>query len=80
MKSFREFVDGSERCETVEELEEGAIRNLGAVASFARIVSLSKQIKRTKDVGEKIDLLASQQTYLGALAMAVGEFLKKPNR
>ena len=80
MESFKEFVGGSERVETVEELEEGTLRNLGAVALAARIVSLSKRIQRTKDVSEQNALLASQITSLAAVVLAVGEFLEKSNR
>lgn len=77
MKSFREFVGGAE---TAEELEEGAFCNIGSATLFTHIVSLSKQIKRTKEVNEQNVLLASQNTYIGALAMAVGKFLEKSNR
>ena len=80
MKSFKQFVDGSERSETVEELEEGTLRNLGSAALAARILALSRKIKRTKDVGEKLDLVASQNTHLGALGLAVGKFLEKSKR
>jgi len=80
MESFKAFIDGTERSETVEELEEGALRNLGAAALFARILAISKKIKRTKDVSEQNALLASQITSLAAVVLAVGEFLEKSNR
>lgn len=72
MRSFKEFVDESD-----QEPDEGALRNLGAAALFARILSLSRNIKRTKDIGEKLDLIASQNTHLAALGLAVGEFARK---
>ena len=78
MESFKEFVGGSERVETAEELlEEGAIRNLGSVAIMARIVSLSKRIQRTKEVGKQNALLAKQNVYLAALGLVVGELLRR---
>jgi len=80
MKSYKQFVGDTQHSETVEELTEGTLRNLGAAALFARIVSLSRQIKRKKDVSEKLDLLASQNTTVAAIVMAVGKFLERSNR
>ncbi len=79
MKSFREFSSDAEYG-SGEELTEGALRNLGAAALFARILAISKKIKRTKDVSEQNALLASQITSLAAVVLAVGEFLEKSNR
>ena len=58
MKTFRGFVDDTQHSETVEELDEGALRNLGSAFLFSRVVSQSNQIKRSKSVEEKLDLLA----------------------
>jgi len=80
VKRFSEFVDGSEPSDTVEELEEGTLRNLGAAVLLSRVVSLSKQIKRSKDLDTKIDLLASQNSTVAAIVMTVGKFLEKSNR
>lgn len=84
MKSFKEFRNSgdqsksdSERSETVEELEEGTLRNLGAGILFARVVSRSKQIKRSKSAEEKLDLISDQNVSLAGLVMAVGKFLEK---
>jgi len=82
MRSFKKFSEDDDDQDPEMDLDEGALRNIGTAFLFTRVVSQSKQIKRTKDVGEKIDLLATQQTYLGALALAlaVGKFLEKSNR
>jgi len=80
MRSYKEFVEDTQRSETAEELEEGALRNLGAAALFTRILSLSRQVKRTKDVNEQNALLASQITSLAAVVLAVGDFVKKSKR
>ena len=77
MRSFREFVDGAE---TVEELEEGALRNIGAAALYARTVSLSRKIQRTTDSNEQNALLAKQNVSLAGLVMAMGKFLEKSKR
>lgn len=77
MESFKEFVDGSEHSETVEE---GALRILGAAALFSRMVSLSRKINRSKSVEEKIDLISDQNVTLAGLALSVGKFLEKSNR
>ena len=77
MESFKEFVGGSERVETVEELEEGALRSLGAAALFTRVLAISKRVRRTKDVNEQNALLASQITSLAAVVLAVGDFVNK---
>ena len=71
MRSFGEFVDQDE-----QELTEGALRGLSAAVLFTRIWSLSKKVKRSKDIGEKLDLIASQNTHLAALGMAVGRVLE----
>jgi hypothetical protein len=75
MMSFKEFVDEDEQV-----IEEGALRNLDAATLFARIVSLSRQVQRTKDVSEQNALLAKQNVTLAGLTMAVGKFGKKSNR
>ena len=81
MGRFRDFRYSDDQNKTEdEELTEGTLRSLGAAAIFAKVLSLSKQIKRKKDVSEKLDLLASQNTYLAGLGLAVGEFLERSNR
>jgi len=80
MKSYKQFVGDTQHSETVEELEEGTLRNLGAAALFARIVSLSRQVQRSKDVNEQNALLASQNVTLAGLVMAMGKFLEKSKR
>ena len=74
------FAVDTQRSETVEELEEGTLRNLGSVTLFARIVSLSRQVNRSKDVNEQNALLAKQNVTLAGLVMAMGKFLEKSNR
>jgi hypothetical protein len=79
MRSFKKFVDEDEQ-DPEDELDEGALRNFGAAVLFSRVVSQSKKIKRTKDVGEKLDLFSDQNVTLAGLTMAVGKFLEKSNR
>ena len=72
MRPFSEFEDGDE-----QELTEGALRGLSAAILFTRIWNLSKKVKQSKDIGEKLDLIASQNTHLAALGLAVGRFIEK---
>jgi hypothetical protein len=79
MRSFKEFSEDNDQDPEVE-LDEGALRNIGAAVLFGRILNLSRKIKRTKDLGEKLDLMASQNSNLAALGLAAGKFLEKSNR
>ena len=79
MRSFKGFVDEDEQDPEMD-LDEGALRNLGSAVLFSRVVNLSRKIKRSKDIGEKLDLLASQNSTVAAIVMAVGKFLEKSNR
>jgi len=55
------------------DLDEGVLRNFGAAVLFGRVVNLSSQIKRSKHVEEKLDLLASQNSTVAAIVMAALE-------
>jgi len=79
MRSFKEFSEDDDQ-DPEDELNEGALRNFGAAVLFSRVVSKSNQIKRSKHIEEKLDLLASQNSALAAIVMAVGKFLEKSNR
>ena len=84
MISFSEFVKSNtgqsidlEPTEIDQSLEEDTLRNVSAAVLFTRILTLSKRIKRAKDTDEKIDLLASQNSHVAALVVAMTD--KKSN-
>ena len=78
MRSFKKFSEDEQDPEM--DLDEGALRNLGSIALFSRVESLSRKIKRTNDVSEKLDLLAAQNSTIAAIGLSVGKFLEKSKR
>ena len=72
MRSFRDF-----NRDVTEPLEEGALRNVSAVTLFTKIQSLTTQIRRSTDANEKLDLIASQNSYLAAMVWAMTQFDRK---
>ena len=72
MMSFKEYIISNEAIELhyEDEMSEGVLRTVGRVAIIAKIRSLSVKIKKAKSVEAKLDLLASQNTYLAAINLA----------
>ena len=72
MKSFREY-----REEGTEEVQEGVLRGASALMLFNRIRDNSKKVLRSKNVNERLNLIASQNVNLAAMMFAMTQFTKK---
>ena len=70
MKTFQEYTED-------DHLDESAIRGISAGVLFQRILSKSREIHRTKDASKKLDLIASQNTHLAAMVVAMTQFQPK---
>ncbi|MBT4220082.1 MAG: hypothetical protein HOE26_08920 [Rhodospirillaceae bacterium] len=73
MKSFNEHQDDHLEREC---LEESTFRSASAFILFNRVHSHSKDVHRTKDIGKKLDAVASQNTNLAAMVFAMTQFQK----
>jgi hypothetical protein len=72
MKTFSEY-DGVED----ETLNEDFLRNASALVLFNRILGNSKKVHRSKNVNEKLNLIASQNTTLSAMIFTMTTLVKK---
>ncbi len=81
MKSFSEYSNEEDYIDDealeLECIEENTFRSASAFILFNRVLSHSKEVHRTKDIGKKLDAVASQNTNLAALVFAMTEFRKK---
>ena len=74
MKSFQEYTD-----DDFDEdfyIDEGA-RGFSATVLFSRVLSISREVKRTRDTDKKLDLIASMGTHLAAMVVAMTQFTPK---
>ena len=78
MKTFREYNDDDFDDESLYIDEEGAPRGISAAVLFNRVFQKSREVKRTRDVAKKMNLIAQQNTTLAALIFAMTQF--KPTR
>ena len=78
MKTFREYNDDDFDDESLYIDEEGAPRGISAAVLFNRVFQKSREVKRTRDVAKKMNLIAQQNTTLAALIFAMTQF--RPTR
>ncbi len=69
---FSEFCDGED-----ETLTEDFLRNASALVLFNKILGNSRKVHRSKNVNEKLNLIASQNTHTAAMLFAMTQFVKK---
>jgi|TARA_Y100000310_G_scaffold305958_1_gene346683 hypothetical protein len=78
VKTFREYNDDDFDDESLYIDEEGAPRGISAAVLFNRVFQKSREVKRTRDVAKKMNLIAQQNTTLAALIFAMTQF--RPTR
>jgi hypothetical protein len=78
MKSFRQHQDDNQQAP--DELIEGVLRGASAAVLFSRIHQAQKEIKRTKKIDDKIELLSKQSTNLAALVVAMTTLSPSQNK
>jgi hypothetical protein len=72
MKSFAEYA-----FDEPEQIDEAMLRNASALFLFNRILSASKNVQKSNDPIEKLNLIASQNTHLAAMVYAMTQFVKR---
>jgi hypothetical protein len=80
MRSYKHYLNddtivlGTLDPEIDVDLTEGLLRSISAVGLISKIRRLSADVKKTKSVNKQLELIASQNTHLGALMFAMTQF------
>jgi hypothetical protein len=76
MKTFLQHeTEGAENSALLDELDEGFLRTASAAVLFQRIHAKSKEVHNSKNAITKLNAIASQNTHLAAMIVAMTQFL-----
>ncbi len=71
MKQFKEIREDVNEPIDCEEINEGFLRTGSKLVIANKIRTLSGQVKKEKDVAKKLDLIASQNTWIAGLCVLI---------
>lgn len=71
MKTLKEIREKNIEEIEIEEINEGFLRGTTKLVVANKVRMLSGQIKREKDIGKKLDFIASQNTWIAALSVLI---------